>query len=234
MDNNSPTNLLLYYHPLASFCHKVLIALYENGTEFEPRFVDLSEEESRSELFAYWPVGKIPLLRDRMRNQIIPETSVIIEYISEYYPGTANLLPTPTQESIGVRLWDRFFDLYISDSVQKIVLDRIRPEGQKDPFGVERAYERLPVAYGMLEKELDTKNYIVSDTFTMAECSAVPALFYSDTLLSFRNGYPKLTNYFERLLEKDSVKRTLDEAEPYFHMYPFFDKIPKRFLKEKK
>ncbi|MGJ4733022.1 glutathione S-transferase family protein [Leptospira levettii] len=234
MDNNSPKNLLLYYHPLASFCHKVLIAMYENGTEFEPRFVDLSEEESRSELFAYWPVGKIPLLRDRMQNQIIPETSVIIEYICEYYPGSANLLPSVPQKAIEVRLWDRFFDLYISDSVQKIVLDRIRLEGQKDPFGVERAYERLSVAYGMLEKQLDAKNYIVSDTFTMADCAAVPALFYADTLLSFQKDYPKLTNYFERLLEKSSVKRTLDEAEPFFYMYPFFDQIPKRFLKEKK
>ena len=26
--------LTLYFHPLASFCHKVLIALYENGTPF--------------------------------------------------------------------------------------------------------------------------------------------------------------------------------------------------------
>ncbi|MGO8657651.1 glutathione S-transferase family protein, partial [Rhizobium ruizarguesonis] len=28
-------SLVLYGHPLASFCHKVLIALYENGTPFE-------------------------------------------------------------------------------------------------------------------------------------------------------------------------------------------------------
>lgn len=28
--------LTLYYHPLASFCWKVLIALYENGTAFTP------------------------------------------------------------------------------------------------------------------------------------------------------------------------------------------------------
>ena len=27
--------LTLYQHPLASFCHKVLIALYENETPFE-------------------------------------------------------------------------------------------------------------------------------------------------------------------------------------------------------
>jgi glutathione S-transferase len=36
-------SLILYYHPLASFCHKVLIALYENETPFEPRFVDLAD-----------------------------------------------------------------------------------------------------------------------------------------------------------------------------------------------
>ena len=36
-------DLVLYYHPLASFCHKVLIALYENETPFEARIVDLAD-----------------------------------------------------------------------------------------------------------------------------------------------------------------------------------------------
>ncbi|MBN9558817.1 MAG: glutathione S-transferase family protein, partial [Alphaproteobacteria bacterium] len=40
--------LKLYYHPLSSFCHKVLIALYENDTPFEPVLVDLGEEKSRA------------------------------------------------------------------------------------------------------------------------------------------------------------------------------------------
>jgi glutathione S-transferase len=31
--------LTLYLHPLASFCHKVLIALYENETAFTPHIV---------------------------------------------------------------------------------------------------------------------------------------------------------------------------------------------------
>jgi glutathione S-transferase len=29
-------SLKLYFHPLASFCHKALIALYENDIPFEP------------------------------------------------------------------------------------------------------------------------------------------------------------------------------------------------------
>ncbi|EMJ90090.1 glutathione S-transferase, C-terminal domain protein [Leptospira meyeri serovar Semaranga str. Veldrot Semarang 173] len=234
MDNYQSPNLLLFFHPLASFCHKVLIALYENGTEFEARLVDLLEEESSAELFAYWPVGKIPILRDRVREKTIPETSIIIEYLDELYPGKERLIPKEHTSALETRLWDRFFDLYVSEPMQKIVIDRLRPIGQRDQLGVEQAYQRLPIAYGMLETQLNSRRFIAGESFTMADCSAVPALFYTDTILSFRNTYPKLEAYFERLLERPSVKRTIDEAEPYFHMYPLFDKIPKRFLKEKK
>ncbi|TGL87162.1 glutathione S-transferase family protein [Leptospira congkakensis] len=233
MDNYQTPNLLLYIHPLASFCHKVLIALYENGTEFESRIVDLMSEESSAELFAYWPVGKIPLLRDRMRAKTVPETSIIIEYLNEFYPGKEKLIPSDPTLALETRLWDRFFDLYISEPMQKIVVDRLRPEGQSDKLGVEQAYQKFPIAYDMLEGQLQSQPFIAGETFSMADCSAVPALFYADTILSFRNTHPKLTNYFERLLERKSVKRMIAEAEPYFHMYPLYDKIPKRFLNEK-
>jgi len=38
--------LKLYFHPLASFCHKALIALYENRIPFAPIIVDLHDEAS--------------------------------------------------------------------------------------------------------------------------------------------------------------------------------------------
>ncbi|MCW7468138.1 glutathione S-transferase family protein [Leptospira kanakyensis] len=233
MDNYQSPHLLLYIHPLASFCHKALIALYENGTEFESKIVDLMQEESSAELLSYWPVGKIPLLRDRKREKTIPETSIIIEYINEFYPGKTNLISKDFSLALEIRLWDRFFDLYISEPMQKIVIDRLRPEGQNDPIGVEQAFVRLRTAYDMVEGQLNSRNFIAGESFSMADCSAIPALFYADTILSFRTTHPKITNYFESLLERPSVKRTIAEAEPYFPMYPFFDKIPKRFLKEK-
>ena len=77
MANHS--GLTLYYHPLASFCHKVLIALYENETPFEKVVVDLADESSSSEMLSHWPVGKIPVLRDLARSRTVPETSIIIE-----------------------------------------------------------------------------------------------------------------------------------------------------------
>ncbi len=84
---------ILYYHPLSSYCHKVLLALYENETAFQGRIVDISDPESSADLFAAWPMGQIPLLRDDSRGSIIPETSVIIEYLDRNYPGPLALVP---------------------------------------------------------------------------------------------------------------------------------------------
>src|SRR5215469_3136594 len=55
--------LKLYFHPLASFCHKALIALYENRIPFEPIIVDLGDEASRAAFRAVWPMAKMPVLR---------------------------------------------------------------------------------------------------------------------------------------------------------------------------
>ena len=68
-------SLTLYFHPLASYCHKVLIALYENGVPFRGEIVDLADETANAEFLALWPVGKIPILRDEGRGRIVPETA---------------------------------------------------------------------------------------------------------------------------------------------------------------
>src|SRR5262245_32555253 len=128
--------LTLYYHPLASFCHKVLIALYENGTAFHGQIVDLADSASSAELLSLWPVGKVPLLRDDARDRTVPETSVIIEYLARHYAGPQPLLPSEADAALDARLWDRFFDLYVQVPMQKIVLDRLRLPSEKDARGV--------------------------------------------------------------------------------------------------
>ena len=87
-------SLTLHFHPLASYCHKVLIALYENDTPFTPNMVDLADETERAALLKLWPIGKFPVLRDDGRNQTVPESTVIIEYLDRYYPGGTQLIPS--------------------------------------------------------------------------------------------------------------------------------------------
>src|SRR5262245_40263492 len=152
-------SLKLYFHPLASFCHKVLIALYENDTPFEPMIVDLMDETSAAAFKKIWPIGKFPVLRDEAKDRTIPESSTIIEYLDQHYPGKCRLVPTDVDRARQTRLLDRFFDLYVHVPMQKIVTDRLRPAGKNDAHGVEEAKALLRTALGMTEEDMATKRW---------------------------------------------------------------------------
>ncbi|ANK91978.1 MULTISPECIES: glutathione S-transferase family protein [Rhizobium] len=222
-------SLVLYGHPLASFCHKVLIALYENATSFENRLIDLSDETSRADLFRFWPIGKMPLLRDEARDSTIPETTIIIEYLDHYYPGPVRLLPLEIDRALQVRLWDRFFDQYVQVPMQTLVSHRRRPEGTADEIEMAACKATLTTAYAMIEKQLGESPWITGEAFTMADCAAAPALFYAETLVPFSQEQPKLGAYYDRLLARPSFARALEEARPYFKFYPYQDRLPARF-----
>ena len=213
-------SLTLYMHPLASFCQKVLIAFYENDTPFEPRIVDLADETSRAEFLKIWPIGRMPVLRDEARDRTIPESSIIIEYLAQHYPGKMQLVPTDADLARQTRFRDRFYDLYVQEPMQKIVTDRLRPAGKNDPHGVEQAKGLLQTAYGMIEHDMSTKTWAMGDAFSMADCAAAPALFYADLVLPFGDTYPNTAAYLRRLMERPSFARVVREAEPYRALFP--------------
>ena len=218
--------LTLYYHPLSSHCHKALVALYEGGTPFEPRLIDLSQPDDRAALAAVWPLVKFPVLHDSARGQNVAESSIIIEYLDLHYPG-AELLPVDRAEALEVRFWDRVCDLHVHAPMQEIVADRLFAR-HGDMQGPRDAIER---AWGLIEHRLQhTGPWICGARFSMADCAAAPALFYASTLQPIAPRYVHLANYFERLMTRASVERVLREAQPYLQFYPFFDQIPARFL----
>jgi glutathione S-transferase len=217
--------LTLYYHPLASYCHKVLIALYEHGAEFERRIIDLGDERDRAELAAIWPFVRFPVIRDHARQRDVAESATIIEYLDHYHAGAHKLVPSAWETALDARHWERFFDHYVQTPLQAIVLDRLT--GRNGDTGKERSM--LTTAYGLINQRMSGREWIAGD-FSMADCSAAPALFYSTTLEAIPADMPHLSAYFERLMARPSIRRVLAEARPYFPMYPFAEAIPARFM----
>jgi glutathione S-transferase len=213
-------SLTLHFHPLASYCHKVLIALYENETPFTPNLVDLGNEAERAALLKLWPIGKFPVLRDDARDQNVPESSIIIEYLDRYYPGRTQFITGDADRARGIRLRDRFYDLYVHEPMQKIVGDRLRPQGKDDPHGVEEAKARLKASYGMIDQEMASRTWAMGEAFSLADCAAAPALFYANEVLPFGDTHRNVAAYFNRLKARPSYARVLREAEPYFAMFP--------------
>lgn len=211
--------LKLYYHPFSSFCQKVLVALYENGAAFEREIVDLGDPEQSEALRRLWPLRKFPVLRDEERGLTIPESSVIVAYVERHHPGRAKLIPDDGDLALRVDALDRIFDNYVSMSVTKVVVDRIRPEGRRDPQGVEEARALIESAYGLLDSELPAGGWAAGEAFTLADCAAAPALFYSNIVVPFGR-HSNLAAYYQRLLERPSFARAVDEARPYRHLFP--------------
>ncbi|HWU14657.1 MAG TPA: glutathione S-transferase family protein [Caulobacter sp.] len=216
-------SLTLHMHPLASYCWKVLIALYENDTPFEAHLVDLSDPQVVAAYKTLWPTAKMPLLVDKARDRVVPETSIIIEYLQTAYPAPVRFIPDDAETALRVRLLDRLFDNYVQESMQKIVGDRIRPADAKDPHGVAHARAQLAMAYDLLETQLAERTWAAGEAFSLADCAAAPALFYANKVAPLGEAHPVVSAYLDRLLTRPSFARVLQEAEPYFAMFPTGD-----------
>jgi glutathione S-transferase len=210
----------LHMHPLSSYCWKVLIALYEIGAPFQPVLIDLGDAAVRRSFQQLSPFGKIPALRDGARGVELFETSIIIDHLDQHHPGRAPLIPEGRDEAREVQLWDRIFDLHVHEAFQPLVEDRLRPADARDPLAPERARARLRQAYDVLERRMAGRSWAAGEAFSLADCAAAPALFYADVLEPIGEGRPALAAYRARLLARPSVARAVDEARPYFHMFP--------------
>lgn len=210
-------SLQLFGHPFSSYTQKVLIALWADETPFEYRILDADHPENMEELKRHWPFGQFPLLLDDGRP--FAESTPIIEHLQAEHGGTHRWIP---DGDIGrrVRFLDRFFDLYVMGNMQTPVLDRIRPEGTGDAFGVEKARGQLHLAYDWLEANLGDGPWAVGEEFTLADCAAAPSLFYADWVEEIGPDRPRLAAYRARLLAHPVVKRAVDEGRPYRAYFP--------------
>ncbi len=213
-------SLTLYFHPLASFCWKALVALYENDTPFEPHIVDLGDAGSRADFTKIWPLAKFPVLRDDAKDRTVAEATVIIEYLDAAYPGPTRFLPADKNQAWQARMWDRVYDHYIHEPMQKIVTDRLRPAGKNDPHGVEQAEAQIREAYALVDREIGLRQWAMGDAFSLVDCAAAPALAYATLVVPFDGTFKNLPAYLERLRERPSFARVLAEAEPYFKFFP--------------
>jgi glutathione S-transferase len=197
--------LILYEHPFALYCQKVLVALDELGVDYE--VLEEQRDFDRAELAKLWPPASIPVLRDG--DQVIGETSIIIEHVAG-----ARLVP-----SLQARLWDRICDQYVSNAVQAIVADTF--EDRSDERAVQRARDQLDVAYGMLETQLAAHEFLAGDSFTIADCAAAPGLFYALAVHPWDEGTrPHLTRYYRALAHRPSFAKVIADARSYRELFP--------------
>lgn len=213
-----PCELELFAHPFSSYCQKALIALYANAVPFTYRMLDPDHPGNGAALARRWPFGQFPVLLDGERT--VPETSIIIEYLGDHYPGPHRFVPAGA-DAIEVRLLDRVFDLQVMTPMTKLVGDAIRPFERRDPTGVREARAKLDTAYAWLDAQLAGRTWAAGgEAATLADCAAAPALFYADWAYPIPEAHAALRAYRARLLDWAPFARCVEEARPYRNLFP--------------
>jgi glutathione S-transferase len=207
----------IFAHPFSSYCQKAITAFYENNVPFELRLLEPGSTASE-ELARLWPIGRFPVLREGER--VVPEATSIIEYLHVHHPGPVRLIPEDADAAIEVRMMDRFFDNYVATPQQKLVFDLIRPEGERDARGVAEARALLDKACAWLDARMAGREWAAGDSFSLADCSAGPQLFYADWSHPMDGRFPNVAAYRARLMARPAFARAIDEARPFRSYFP--------------
>jgi glutathione S-transferase len=210
-------SLVLYAHPFSSYSQKAMMAFYEKDISFELKLLSPENPDAIAERHAMWPLDRFPVLV--AHGKMVPESSVIIEWLDQRYPGAEPLIPQVADLALEVRLLDRVFDNYVMTPMMTLVADRLRPEGARDPYGVERARALLEKSYAWVDQRMAARHWAVGERFTMADCAAAPALFYADWVHPLGT-YPALAAYLKRLCGRPSFARCVEDGRPSRGFFP--------------
>jgi len=205
----------LFYHPLSTYSQKVLIALYEKGIDFTPEIINLKNPDAHSRYRETYPMGKVPCLQ-LDDGHIIPESSIIIEYIDGLAEST--LLKGDAEKRRKIRFKDRMFDLYLNETVATLLFQGLKPESDQDPERIEKARSQIETMYGFMENEFSNQKYSNGEEFLMSDCAAAPALFYAQRVAPFAE-HENICAYWERLVARPSIQQTQKEATPYLEAF---------------
>jgi glutathione S-transferase len=208
--------IALYQHPFSSYVQKAKTAFYEKGIPFEAKMIDGSEPVA-SEFAALWPIQRFPVIVDEGR--FVFEATGIIEYLDARFPETSRLVPADPSIAAEVRMWDRFFDNYVSYPQGRLVFMAI---GREPDDGKDGATWRtmLETSYAILESRMASRTWAAGKAFTLADCAAAPALLYADWTHAIPERFGAVHAYRRRLLARPSYARALDEARPFRANFP--------------
>jgi len=202
----------LYQFPLSPNCQKVVSLAHEVGTPLELVNLEVFKGEARTAaMLAKNPNGKLPILEDG--DFVLWESTAILAYIAAK-AHREDLAPTTPRERAEVDRWTSWQGAHFSPAIRKVAFERIVKKlaglGAPDEALVKAGIEEFAVVANVLEQSLG-KAYVCGPLTIADFALAPPACVASNCGLSY-DAYPKVKAWLERMISRDSMKKTLAAA----------------------
>ncbi|OCR02509.1 glutathione S-transferase [Oscillatoriales cyanobacterium USR001] len=199
---------VLYYAQRSPYARKVTILLAEKNLPVELKVTDLANKSP--EFISISPIGKVPVLIDE-DGTTLWDSTIILEYLDETYPEPS-FYPQEKKARLQCRLWEELADS-LADNTISLWYQNLK--GELADSGLQTKYQAaLDRLFPVLEKQLVSSAYLLGETWTAADISAVSALGYYTLRFGedWQQKYVKLGQLFNRLHERESVKSTVPIA----------------------
>jgi glutathione S-transferase len=195
----------LYDYPDCPFCQKVRVVLAEKELEFERHNVDLRKNEQKNPDFLKLnPYGKVPVLVDE--DVVVYDSTIINEYLDDEYPNPPLRPENDSAGSARVRLLEDFCDNSFILPIGFILSELHKPEAQRDNEVIRRYQEQVIRVVGMLEKQLEGKEYLVGE-FSLADAAFAPRfLILPQISIEIDARFPSVAAWAGRLRARPSVR----------------------------
>lgn len=198
----------LYYTQRSAYARKVRIVLAEKQLPCDFKETDIKNKSP--EFLNLSPIGKVPVLVDE-NGLIFWDSTLIVEYLDETYDAPPNLYPTDRLERLRCRQGEELADTLI-DNVVGLWYERKRnaPDAATQTH-YQTTIDRL---MGVLERKLEESSYLLNDQLTAVDVAAVSGLGYYTLRFgdTWQLQYPKLSHWFERMHQRESVRSTVPMA----------------------
>ncbi|MUG97184.1 glutathione S-transferase family protein [Scytonema sp. UIC 10036] len=191
--------LQFYYNPRSPMARRVWVTLLEKEIPFEPILLNLNGDQMQPEFLAINPFHHVPVIIDDGFRVI--ESLAIMDYLEAKYPTPA-MLPKEAQALATVR------------AVQMVTNNELLPqiitmmyEDASSPKFIQ-AKEHVNKVFKFLTEILGENSYFGSDRLTLGDIVVGGAIsLFVKSGISLKH-YPKLNDWFERLMQREAWRQT--------------------------
>jgi GST-like protein len=182
---------------------KISIALEELGLTYEVHPVNIAEGEQRSvEFAAISPNQKIPAIVDRDNGISLMESGAILLYLGQ---KTGKLLPTEPGEYWETVQWLMWQKGGLGPTLG-LALHYLKFNRGKSEYSEARYEKETHRLYGVLDRQLDGREYIAAGQYTIADIASWPWVARHEFQTVDLHDYPNVLAWYLRIAERPAVQ----------------------------
>jgi len=174
----------------------------ECGVEHEHVVLDMKSVKD-PEFLKVNPNGKMPAMIDG--DLVLFESMAINLYLAKKYGGT--LWPASVESEGLAYQWSFWGMTEIERHLLTIVVDTfMTPPEKKNPKAVEDAKAALQKPLAVLDDTLDGKQYLLGDTFTIADLNLASVMGWAKLVKLDMTGHGDVANWLDRCLSRPAFR----------------------------